>query len=408
MMLARRFSALLIIIIFAIGFLVFNHHLIFAQDPTPTPTPDESKKIEEELRNKEQEIKNLENKIAELREKGKTLSSQIAIMDSQVKLTEARIYTTKQEATGLILDIDTTTKKIASLEEALNGLTEVLLKRIVATYEAGTLRPFEVLLSSSNAPSYFLKLNYLEIAQLHDKRLIYDTQATKNDYTNQKKIFEEKKKRVETLKAQLETYNRQLEQEKKDKENLLLVTKNDEKKYQSLLEQARSERAAIEGVIASIQLKDGTPIKEGETIAIVGNTGAPYCSTGPHLHFEVRKNGSTENPSNYLKSGVSLRYSYGSDKYDYYGMVNPQGSWNWPLHETIEIHQGYGSHGFAKSFYPDGAHHGIDIDSDSSNIIKAPKDGTLYKGSASCRGANMNYVAIDHGDGVISWYWHVK
>lgn len=407
MMLARRFSALLIII-FALGILLFNHHLIFAEDPTPTPIPDESKKREEELRDKEQEIKDLENKIAELREKGKTLSSQIAIMDSQVKLTALRIYATKQEVSSLVLDIDTTTKKIVSFEEALSRLTEVLIKRIVATYEAGRVQPFMILLSSNNAPSYLSRLNYLEIAQSHDKRLIYDTQAAKNDYTNQKRIFEEKKRKVEALKTQLETYTRQLDQEKRDKESLLSITKNDEKRYQSLLEQARAERVAIEGVIASIQLKDGSPVKEGEAIAIVGNTGAPYCSTGPHLHFEVRKNGNVENPSSYLRPGVSLRYSYGSDKYEYYGIVNPQGSWNWPLHETIEIHQGYGSHGFAKSFYPDGAHHGIDIDSDSSSIIKAPKDGTLYKGSTSCRGANMNYVAIDHGDGIISWYWHVK
>lgn len=399
---------LLVVIVFVLGFIVFNRRLVFAEDPTSSPSPDELKTNEEELKKKEQEIKDLENKISELKEKGKTLSSQIAIMDSQIELTEARIYTTKQEITSLVLDIDTTTKKIASLEKALNSLTEILLNRIVATYEAARTRPFEILLSSSNAESYFLRLNYLEIAQSHDKKLIYATQAAKNDYTNQKKIFEEKKKRVETLKIQLETYNRQIEQERTGKENLLLITKNDEKKYQSLLEQARAERTAIEGVIASIQLKDGTPIKEGETIAIVGNTGAPYCSTGPHVHLEVRKNGSVENPSNYLRSGVSFKYSYGSDKYDYYGIVNPQGSWNWPLYDTIRIHQGYGSHGYAKSFYPDGVHHGIDMDSDSSNIIKAPKDGTLYKGSTSCRGATMNYVAIDHGDGVISWYWHVK
>lgn len=399
----------LIITAFVLGFLVFNGRLVFA-DPTPTPTsaPNDLKSQEEELKRKEEEIKNLENKISELKEQGKTLSSQIAIMDSQVKLTEARIYATQKEISELVLDIDTTTKKITILEKALNDLTEVLIKRIVATYEAGTIKPFELLLSSSDASKYFLKLNYLEVAQMHDKRLIYDTQATKNDFTNQKRIFEEKKKQVEALKSQLEAYNIQLEQEKKDKENLLLITKNDEKKYQVLLEQARAERAAIEGVIASIELKDGSPIKEGETIAIVGNSGAPHCSTGPHLHFEVRKNSIAVDPGSYLRSGVSVRYSYGTDQYDYYGTVSPQGNWNWPLYDTIEIHQGYGSHGFAKSFYPDGIHHGIDMSSDSSVIIKAPKEGTLYKGSTSCSGANMNYVAIDHGDGIISWYWHVK
>ena len=55
---------------------------------------------------------------------------------------------------------------------------------------------------------------------------------------------------------------------------------------------------SLYGHLGGLSVKVGYPVIAGTKIGACGNTGN---STGPHLHFEIRKNGTSVDPASYLK-----------------------------------------------------------------------------------------------------------
>src|SRR5690606_17814828 len=121
-----------------------------------------------------------------------------------------------------------------------------------------------------------------------------------------------------------------------EKQQLLELTRNDERKFQRELSQKMAELEAIQSIIAGKGNETEVgKVKVGETIAKV-IPGPSTCSSGAHLHLEVVVNKTHRNPADYLSS-KSVTWDNGPDS-----SFSFNGSWAWPLNDQIRITQGYG------------------------------------------------------------------
>ena len=344
----------------------------------------------QDISNINERIDCYQKELTKLSSQSKTLSNQIAQFDAQIRLTTLKIASTEEKIALLSGRID-------RLEVSLDTLSLAFSSRVVETYKMARFEdPVLVLISSPDLKEAVTRFFYLKRIQDADRDLLERLQKTQTDYKVEKTDQEE-------LQNELEKQKIDLNKQKASKNALLSQTKNNEKSYQQLLAQAYAEKAAIEAALVS-GTKVG-PVKRGDPIALVGNTGYPGCSTGKHLHFEVRRNNSWFDPASQLQS-KSVQNDQNGGSMTGVG----SGSWPWPIDDTIRITQFYGNTPYSWRYtYSGGIHTGIDMISTSSDVIRAPDDGQMYKSSQLCGGSSViNIVYIEHTDGLISFYLHVQ
>lgn len=333
----------------------------------------------------------------------RSLQGEIVKFNAAINLTTTRIYATIGQIEILEKEIAGLTAQITKLDISLNQLSEILIKRIAATYKKGKIEPMTLLFSSGDFSEFVSRYKYLRVMQIHDRKLMVQMENVRTNFEDQKTLKEQKQDELEKAKKKLESQKTLLAQQKVDKENLLRLTQNNELKYQQLLAASRAEIEAIQGIIAGKgQETEVGKVDSGKVIASV-IPGASPCSTGTHLHFQVVQGADTKDPFSYLKN-ANLIDDSGGDSH------NSSGSWEWPLNEPIKFNQGFGSNTAAIRsrivWYT--FHTGIDIASDNSEV-KSVKSGTLYRGSIACGGGTLRYVRVDHDDSDLeTYYLHIN
>jgi len=350
----KRVGAKAIFIAFLASLVVFNIRPVAADE------------LSDQINSKTQELNSINKKISDLKSsltakqnEVSSLQSQLNAIDSRVELIQLEIQSTQMEIDKNTAEIDKSEKDIKEKEDEIANQKVMIGAVIKEIYQEKDNNILSVIVGSTNFSELVEKTEYLtkintQLKQDLDKLNILKTELEKN-----KADLETKKSSLEQLKKDKETEEQGLEDQKYTKVKLMEITKGQESEYQSkLAQQNAEEQAAAAEITKLVQEQAARKRSQG----VEGRDG--------------RQANAMKGGFSYPLAGLNRISVTGGDFMDpAYGMGFP--------------------------------HTGVDLTAAQGTPVMAAGPGSVVIAHDS-GGPGLSYVAIDHGNGLISKYLHLS
>jgi murein DD-endopeptidase MepM/ murein hydrolase activator NlpD len=279
-----------------------------------------------------------------------TLASEIKSLEASAAVLEQKINDNKQQIQNLDGEIGGLQNKISEKEKLIIAQKD-LLKGLMRSYYENTDRTKLQLILSSNESSHLLNQNdWTAETGGKMKELIDTIQSSKAGLAVQHESLQGKKSEADSLRAQLEQRSGYLESTKETKEYLVTKTQQQEKKYNSIIDDLEEKRNEIENELNALDAAKIDQLDLSKLPAFNKST----------LYFPV---------------------------------ASPRKS------------QGYGKATWTKQY---SFHNGIDFADKVGTSILAAADGKVLATGNNGKYAYGKWIAIDHGNGLVTMYGHLS
>jgi len=227
------------------------------------PSSSNASKVEElknQIENKNQSIGDLEKEIAEYQqtidkvvEEKNTLSNDVYILNlsqkkltSNITLTNNKIYATTLDLEKLSLDIGDKEKKIYNNSNALSESIRLM-------NEADSKSLVEIILSSEKISDFLGSFESLQRFQTGVRKNTAELISLKVNLEENKEEIEQKKRELLNYRFDLSDQKQAVEINKKEKDQLLSLTKNKESNYKKILEDKQKLMEEFEQEIKNLE-----------------------------------------------------------------------------------------------------------------------------------------------------------
>ncbi|MFY9463422.1 MAG: peptidoglycan DD-metalloendopeptidase family protein [Candidatus Sungiibacteriota bacterium] len=218
--------------------------------------------LKQAIETKNQEIKKLEDEAAKFRSEiasrqtqAKTLSGELTRIDTAIARLRKEVAVTQQRINGKQLEIKRFAVDISNKQQSIEKIQHGLGIMIRGLFENDREELFAIVLKYGRLSDFLRQID--EAAQLQGRMLgvITTLKDLRVELQVQKTDAEKKQAELKNLQQALTGQRAVQDEQKKSRSDLLVLTKNQEKQYQKMLQESEAKRAALENEIRDIEEK---------------------------------------------------------------------------------------------------------------------------------------------------------
>ncbi|MBR5381526.1 MAG: peptidoglycan DD-metalloendopeptidase family protein, partial [Oscillospiraceae bacterium] len=370
----KRIVAAVMALLMAAGCFIF--------EPVPDAraiTQEAINQLKERAQSIRNEISGYQAQINELEMQGKKTLAQKELYDEQCSLLTEQIQLTEEQIAAYEELVAVAKQEYDDAVAAEEAQYELMCERIRAMEERGTISYMEIVFEASSFADLLGRIDFIDEVMQSDEDVIIGWQKLQQEKLDRQSELAAVIEETEAVKAELEVQKGELEAKRAEAEALMAEIQANQEEYERLVAEREKDAAELKNQIAKAEAEYAEQIRKPREAAAAAAAAAAARN---------RNNGSGQSTSGGGSSAAGISLA-------------------WPT-SSHKITSGFGRRSASATNGVGSTNHmGIDIGGVGYDSRVSAAAGGIVTVATNSRSAG-NYVAVSHGNGVVTLYMHLS